>query len=132
ASGSSASHNLAAVGISHTISPAPTPYGPNPLTTSPEDADDDGIPDLIERAFGLNPRTGNSSDLPQLRQINGQMEFRFTPPADIRGFKYGAEWSETMQPDDWTELPNTGTNREHLYLIPNTRSGFVRLRVTAE
>lgn len=96
------------------------------------DTDQDGIVNLIEYAFALNPTTNSAGQLPQPQLTGGNLLYQFTRPAGIGGITYGAEWSTTLVPGSWTVVPDTGTAPLHIFSIqPGTDvRKFTRLRVT--
>jgi hypothetical protein len=97
------------------------------------DYDKDGIENLIEFAFGLDPKQNSAGQLPVAERIGDQFSIRFTPPAGIAGILHGAEWSSTLQPDSWLPVVNTGELPEHAFSVPvNGKSRlFLRLKATA-
>jgi uncharacterized delta-60 repeat protein len=98
------------------------------------DYDHDGLVNLVEYAFGLNPTLGNSFLLPQGQRVGGNYGFSFNTPAGVSGVTYGAEWSTTLLPGSWTPISNTGTLPQNAFFVPvgsNTRL-FVRLIVTGQ
>ena len=107
-----------------------------PLATSLQgaalgDSNHDGIANLIEYAFGLSD-TNRTTQLPQPQRAGDSLEIRFTEPAGVTGVTYGAEWSATMQPGSWTDIPDTGSGAEHVFRVPAATSPnlFLRLKVT--
>ncbi|MBK8040380.1 MAG: hypothetical protein IPK22_25095 [Verrucomicrobiaceae bacterium] len=100
-------------------------------TADAADFDLDGLPNLLEYAFGLNPTQGVSRALP-VPQVNGSnYVVSFTQPVGVSGVTYGAEWSTTLAPGSWVSIPNTGTAPQYTFSVPlsgNTRV-FVRLKV---
>jgi hypothetical protein len=98
------------------------------------DYDHDGLVNLVEYAFGLNPKQGSSPALPQAQRAGGNYGFNFNTPAGVSDVTYGAEWSTTLLPGSWTAIPNTGSGSQNLFFVPvgsNTRL-FVRLTVTGQ
>ncbi len=96
------------------------------------DFDLDGLPNLIEYAFGLNPTQGVSRALP-VPQVNGSnYVLSFTRPVGVSGVTYVAEWSATLAPGSWVSIPNTGTAPQHTFSVPLSGNSqvFVRLKVT--
>jgi fibronectin-binding autotransporter adhesin len=99
------------------------------------DFEKDGLVNLLEFAFGLDPKQNSTGQLPQGRTIGSNMEMSFTQPAGVSGITYGAEWSSALSsnPADWTDIPDsdpslTGFN----FSVPigsNTRV-FMRATVT--
>ncbi|MEI6653550.1 MAG: hypothetical protein WCP45_02185, partial [Verrucomicrobiota bacterium] len=59
---------------------------------------------------------------------------RFSQPAGVTGITYGAEWSTTLLPGSWLEVPDTGTGGEHLFNLPEDAGpqAFLRLKVTGQ
>ncbi|MEI6676371.1 MAG: choice-of-anchor D domain-containing protein [Verrucomicrobiota bacterium] len=99
------------------------------------DYDHDGLPNLIEYAFGLNPKqsdAGSLPQLPQLQQAAGSLVFSFTHPPGISDITYGAEWSPTLLSDSWTPVADTSTPPQHTFSVPGGTYPqlFMRLRVT--
>jgi len=96
------------------------------------DFDQDGIANIVEFAFGLDPKQSNAGQLPVPERIGDQLAFRFTPPAGITGVRYSAEWSTTLQTGSWTPVPNTGALPEQLFSVPVADKPRLYLRLTAE
>ncbi|MCB1130299.1 MAG: hypothetical protein KDN05_04165 [Verrucomicrobiae bacterium] len=98
------------------------------------DPDHDGIPNLLEFAFGLDPHHTDTGSLPALQTLDGLQALAFTQPAGIKGLTYGAEWSDSLAPGSWLPLPNSVIPPEHLFHLPagHRPSTFVRLKVSAD
>ena len=113
----------------HTHFGSPVDYGNGANTF---DFDNDGHVNLIEFAFGLNPTSGSSNQLPQAQHSGGNFFFDFIPPAGVSGITYGAEWSTTLQSDDWNPIPDTGTPPQHLFSVPTDSKDrlFLRFQIT--
>jgi N-acetyl-anhydromuramyl-L-alanine amidase AmpD len=96
------------------------------------DYDHDGIPNLLEFAFGLNPKQNRGEVLPAAQRSGSNLVVTFIQPAAVGGITYGAEWSETLAPGSWTAVPDTGTLPQHRFSVPvGTRRGlYLRLKVT--
>ncbi|MBL9132695.1 MAG: hypothetical protein JNG86_15925 [Verrucomicrobiaceae bacterium] len=97
------------------------------------DFDDDGLANLIEYAFALDPTQGGSRELPQAQMTGGNVVVSFPQPAGVTGVTYGVEWSATMAAGSWQAVSDTGTAPQHTFTIPvgvNTQI-FVRLKVTS-
>jgi hypothetical protein len=95
------------------------------------DADRDGVSNLLEFAFGLDPQQNSLSQLPTPTMAAGQMIYQFTEPTDHMGLTYGAEWSPTMAPGSWLPLPDNGGGAIHIFKL-NTAGqpkAFMRLKV---
>jgi len=97
------------------------------------DFDHDGLVNLLEFAFGLDPKSGGSLALPQPLLTAGNLTVSFTQPAGVSGITYKAEWSTTLDIGSWTAIPDTGTGNTHAFSVPagaNPRL-FLRYVVTA-
>jgi Domain of unknown function (DUF5122) beta-propeller len=98
------------------------------------DFDQDGLMNLIEFAFGLDPKIpNNNTQLPQPSFSGGNFVFSFTPPFGVSGITYGAEWSSTLLPGSWTSIPDTGVSPQHVFSIPTAGQPkmYLRLVITA-
>lgn len=121
ASGSAARHSLALVALEE------------PTGKTVRQVSGGAVPsaesDLLQLAFG-----SNAGPFPQPKRIGDAFVIRFTEPDGTTGIRYGAEWSETLLPGSWTELPDTGIGNEHRFSIPAVVRPrvFMRLKVTTE
>jgi surface-anchored protein len=99
-----------------------------------EDPDDDGIANLVEYAFQLDPAASSIHQLPQAGLSAGNLEMSFTPPSAVTGITWGAEWSPSLAADDWQEIPNTGNAPLHLYQISvnGKERAFIRIKVSEQ
>ena len=94
------------------------------------------VPNLVVLAFlgpDQNPALARTSQLPQAQRTGGNFGFSFTQPAGVTGIVYGAEWSTTLQSNDWHAITESGTGSQHVFSVPianNTRL-FLRLKVTS-
>ena len=97
------------------------------------DFDNDGLVNLLEYAFGLNPKLGTSLQVPQAQQVANDLVISFIQPAGVGGVTYGAEWSTTLTPPDWHAIPDTGIAPQHTFSVPASSNTmlFMRLRVTS-
>ena len=82
------------------------------------DFDNDGLPNLVEFAFGLNPQQSDVGLMPQPQQVAGNFVYSFTEPAGVSGIIYGAEWSETLLDGSWTNVADSGTPPQHTFSVP--------------
>lgn len=96
------------------------------------DFDRDGLSNLIEFAFGLNPTLPNGSQLPRPHLNDHKFSVNFTEPEGVSGIIYGAEWSATLRDDDWHIIPDTGTPPEHIFTMPAETSEkmFMRFKIS--
>ncbi|MCX6874980.1 MAG: M6 family metalloprotease domain-containing protein [Verrucomicrobia bacterium] len=102
------------------------------------DYDHDGISNILEFAFGLNPLRDSSGLLPQWQQSETNSSVRvmtFTQPDGVSGITYGAEWSTTLLPASWHAMPDTGVAPLHDFSSPapgpSRRYSKMFLRLTA-
>ncbi len=96
------------------------------------DTDGDGISNLLEYAFGLDPTRNSAGLLPKPERVGGNLVLTVTQPAEVTGITYGAEWSNTLLPGFWTEIPNTGTVPQHIFSVPMAGKPklFLRWKIT--
>jgi hypothetical protein len=95
------------------------------------DFEKDGIPNLVEFAFGLHPKQNSAGLLPQPQKIGDNFVVTFTQPTGVSGVIYGAEWSTTLLPGSWIPITDTGTGTQHVFSVPigTKQKLFVRLTV---
>ena len=99
-----------------------------------DDPDHDGVSNLIEFAFGLDPNSGASMQVPQALVIGGNLVISFTQPPGTGNITYSAEWSPTMAPGSWLPVPDTGGGGGvHTFSVPIGAGpgAFLRLIVTS-
>ncbi len=96
------------------------------------DFDKDGLVNLIEFAFGLDPKSNSAHLMPQAQRVGNELVITFTPPPGVSGVIYGAEASATMAVDDWEPVPDTGIApvMEFRIAIEPGTSKFMRLTVS--
>ena len=121
ASGSAALHNIALVALP-LVDPVPN--------AALADADQDGMADLIDYAFGLHAAPNNQ--LPQGQRLGDNYVIDFTQPAGVTNITYGAEFSTSLLPDSWIGVPDSGSAGRHIFSVPVPADGklFLRLKVT--
>jgi hypothetical protein len=76
-----------------------------------------GIPNLLVFAFfgpDQDPATAMINQLPQATNNAGFFTCQFTEPAGVSGVSYGAEWSITLENEDWLLVTDT----EHIFSVP--------------
>jgi len=110
---------------------------PGQLDTA--DPDGDGIPNLLEYAFGLNPLTANSTGLPAQGRIGDHPTLTYTrrhPPSDVQ---YQVEGSSDLSVWNAANITEQSTPVDDLFdsvtatdgaLISTNSRRFLRLRVT--
>ena len=140
ASGCASSHNLAVFAV-----PVDAPAGlqawrlenfadigvGNPLAGDGADCDHDGIPNLVEYAFRLDPHHDSAGKLPQPKRVGNRLELRFSRAQLAADIEYGAEWSPDLSPGSWRDVPDSGIGDEHVFSMPvdTAPNMFMRLRV---
>lgn len=96
------------------------------------DFDKDGLVNLLEFAFGLDPKSNSAHLLPQAQRVGNELVITFTPPPGVSGITFGAEASGSLAASDWLPVPNTGTAPQRVFRVPigpeNTK--FMRLTVS--
>lgn len=95
------------------------------------DPDGDGIANLLEYAFQLDPTASSTHELPQAALVGENLELSFTPPSAVTGILWTAEWSPSLQAADWHPVSNTGITPFHRYqiLASDKNRAFIRVRV---
>ena len=84
-----------------------------------------------------DPSTVSVSQLPQAQISGGNIFYSFAEPAGISGIIYGAQWSATLQPNNWHAITDTGnlsaTPPQHIFSVPmGTTHLFLRLTVNVQ
>jgi len=94
------------------------------------DPDNDGIANLLEYALNLSPLA--ASTMPPPQQSMGQFGYEFTRPAGATDVVYAAEWSSSLQSNDWQPIPNTGTEPQQRFLrsVAGQPRLFIRLKIS--
>lgn len=103
------------------------------LAANDADPDGDGIPNLLEFAFGLHPWLNSTGELPQAIFAPNEISFAFNEPNTFMGITYIAEWSSTLESDSWLPMTEHAIlPGQHLFKLNTTGLPrvFVRLRVT--
>jgi hypothetical protein len=110
-----------------------TVFGGIWLYSGTDDPDHDGVSNLIEFAFGLDPNSGASRQVPQAQVVGGNLVISFTQPPGTGSMTYRAEWSPTMAPGSWLPVPDTGVGGVHTFSVPIGAGpvAFLRLIVTS-
>jgi hypothetical protein len=112
----------------------PSGTGPAAMTADP---DGDGMINLLEYGLSLDPKKPDPSTAqPVWVAADGAHEVTVTPPPGAT-ITYGAEWSTTLQADDWhpaEEVP--ASDGRKTFRVPHDAPGtpadklFFRMRVT--
>jgi hypothetical protein len=69
-----------------------------------DDADGDGIPNLIEFALGGNPALPSSQSLPQPQIVDGKIVLNYTQAAPTKVIYVVESTTDLSDPDSWTVL----------------------------
>jgi hypothetical protein len=97
------------------------------------DADGDGLDNLVEYAFATNPNTPstNAPGLPTAVKSGNNMIFTFTPSAGASGVTYAVEQSSSLAPDSWSPVAHSVVGGVYTASVPmSSTKVFLRLRVT--
>ena len=95
------------------------------------DPDKDGLENLVEFAFGLNPNTPDAAALPQWVLDDELYFLAFTRPAGVSGITYVGEYSTSLAAGSWTPAENVSTPPAYTFLAPaTTQRLYLRVRVT--
>ncbi|MEO5914558.1 MAG: hypothetical protein ABIS50_10025 [Luteolibacter sp.] len=137
ATGSASLHSLAMVGLpspstSSTVQSISIPADASLYLPPLDDPDHDGIPNLVERAFALDPANDSSGKLPVPLRIGDNYVLEFTEPESLTSVTYGAESSVDLKPGSWREVKDTGSGSHHIFSVPTADSNtiFFRLKVS--
>ncbi|MGO8700209.1 MAG: hypothetical protein ACLQVY_21170 [Limisphaerales bacterium] len=85
-----------------------------------------------------DPSTASVTQLPQMQISGANLSYSFAEPTGVSGITYGAQWSATLQPNDWHSIADTGdisaTPPWHLFSVPMATATqiFMRLTVTVQ
>jgi hypothetical protein len=95
-----------------------------------------GIQNLAALALlgpNQDPSTAGVLLLPQVQKSGGNYSYSFTEPAGVSGVTYGAEWSTTLQTNDWHAISDTGAGTTHIFSVPTSGDLrlFLRLKVSS-
>jgi hypothetical protein len=96
------------------------------------DPDKDGLVNLIEFAFGLDPLKGSPHLMPKGQLQGGDFVVSFPTPPGVSGVTYAAEWSTTLAEGQWLPLADSGSGNQHTFRVPvgsGTRK-FLRMKVS--
>jgi probable HAF family extracellular repeat protein len=81
-----------------------------------------------------DPTTASPTQLPQVQLNGGNFFYSFNEPFAVSGITYSAQWSATLQPNDWRTIADTGDNSavppQHLFSVPVAAHTQLFMRVT--
>lgn len=80
------------------------------------DPDRDGLVNLIEFAFNLDPNSPSAPQLPQATRSGNNFVITFNEPPGTAGITYGARSSTNLE--DWAPVPDTGSEGVHTFSVP--------------
>lgn len=100
------------------------------IAADDQDPDHDGLSNLIEYAFRLDPLRWDAAGIPQGRKEYSAMVFEFTHPEGLEDVSYGVEWSTTLLPGSWTPATDTGSGNQHYFRVPTLPKPKVFIRWT--
>ncbi len=96
------------------------------------DPDKDGLENLVEFAFGLNPNAPDAAALPEWELEDDDYSLSFTRPAGVDGISYIAEYSSSLAPGSWTSAVNISTPPAYQFYAPAiAQRQYLRVRVTS-
>lgn len=99
------------------------------------DFDHDGLVNLVEYAFGFDPKASiPAQQLPQWQLVEGSITATFAHPDKVSGITYLAEWSTNLFGEEWTPVPDEGSDGLHVFrvFVEGRPRLFVRLKVILE
>ena len=96
------------------------------------DTELDGIKNLIEYGFGLDPTMASLSNLPAPVVGPTTATYSFTEPSGVAGITYGMKTSTNLI--DWDPVTDTGSAGAHVFEVPIGPNGnaFVIFSVTED
>lgn len=98
------------------------------------DPDQDGLRNLLEFAFGLDPLESDVDRAPGWHRDGGDLVCSFVQPEQVSGITYGAEWSGSLASGAWQPVTDSGIFPDHSFEVPVPAgmSRFVRLKVVSD
>ncbi len=105
---------------------------PQGITTNDSDPDKDGIPNLVEYAFGTPPDKPGGVELPLIQTDSEAYMVEFTPPEGVSGIHYDLEWSPSLAVSSWVLLTNDAVAPNYRFRLPRNSipAAFFRHRIT--
>jgi hypothetical protein len=104
--------------VAKATNPTPTPYATwqaskftaddiaTGMTTMSADFDNDGLPNLLEYAFGTNPKVAPASAIPSNLSGN-KLQISFPCDASCTDITYTVQASTTLAANSWTDIAKT-------------------------
>jgi uncharacterized delta-60 repeat protein len=101
------------------------------IAANDADPDKDGLENLVEYAFDLNPNVPDATALPAWEKDDNDYVLTFTRPPSATGITYMAEYSDSLNPGSWTAAANAGTGDNYVFYTTATGPRlYLRVRVT--
>lgn len=91
------------------------------------DADGDGLKNLMEYAFGLNPLSPDRAALPVPSRSGSLLSVSFTAPPEVTGITYSAEYSCDLT--SWTTITSPGPGPVHSFSVSTAGQPCLYLRI---
>jgi hypothetical protein len=96
------------------------------------DPEMDGLENLVEFAFALNPNLPDADALPAWQVEDNEFTLNFERPPGVSGVTYIAEYSTSLVPGSWLPAANAVSPPAYAFYAPaTTQRLYVRVRVTA-
>ena len=97
------------------------------------DYDQDGLTNLAEYAFSLDPKSAASLQLPPWQVSGGNFTTEFSGPEGAVDITYTAEWSTSLTGENWFSVGDLGSGGTHQFKISTTGHPrlFVRFKITS-
>jgi ELWxxDGT repeat protein len=95
-----------------------------------EDADQDGLVNLVEYAFGLDPTKASPNAFPQGEVRGLHFLISLLHPEGVVGVRYTAEWSVDLL--NWNAVPDTGDSAVHVFAVPTNGNKRLAVRLLVD
>ena len=94
------------------------------------DPDGDGVPNLLEYAFGLDPLSAASRSLPSPAFTNGSLAVTLKVPDPAKGVLIGVQGSQSLTTNSWEFLEGAAVGTDQRFALPAGQPlGWMRLMV---